>query len=217
MEPLIAIVISLILLTSFALLIQNRIHSMIVTFTCQSVLLAVVMFLYALNGFESALYISALFTVLLKVLFIPYALKYFVHSLNIRHKVANVKHRFLLLLGATSLVLFCYRLISKIRIISWTSNNSTLAVAMSVMLLGIVLLITHKKAVAHIIGFMAMENGIFLAAIVATKGLPILVEVGIVFDALVTAILFGIFFSQLRRSINSLDVDRLNLLREDVE
>jgi hydrogenase-4 component E len=190
---------------------------MILTFTCQSALLSVAMFLYAIKSDESELYISAILTIVLKVIFIPYLLKYFVRKLNIRHKVATVQHRFLLLLGATALVLFCYRLIIPIGAVSWTHDNNTIAVAMAVMLLGVLLLITHKKAIAHVIGFMAMESGIFLAAMVATKGVPILVEVGIVFDALVATILFGIFFSQLRRSIDSLDVDRLNLLREDVE
>lgn len=217
MELLISIITVLILLTAFAFLMQRRIHSMINTFTCQSALLAIVMFLHALREGETELYVSALLTIVLKVVFIPYLLKYFVRSLNIRHNVANVKHPFLLLLGASVLTLFCYRLIMPITITTLTQDNNTLAVAMSVMLLGMLLLITHRKAISHIIGFMSMENGIFFAALIATRGMPMVVELGIAFDVLVAAILFGIFFLQLRRSIDSLDVDRLNLLREDVE
>ena len=88
---------------------------------------------------------------------------------------------------------------------------------MAVMLLGMLLLITHRKAISHVIGFMSMENGIFFAALIATKGMPMVVELGIAFDVLIAAVLFGVFFLQLRRSIDSLDVDRLNLLREDTE
>jgi hydrogenase-4 component E len=88
---------------------------------------------------------------------------------------------------------------------------------MAVMLLGMLLLITHRKAISHIIGFMSMENGIFFAALIATQGMPMVVELGIAFDVLIAAVLFGVFFLQLRSSIDSLDVDRLNLLREDVE
>jgi hydrogenase-4 component E len=217
MELLTSIITALILLTAFILLMQNRIHSMINTFIWQSILLATVTLLQALRttGFE--LYISVLLTVILKVIFIPYLLRSLVHKLNIRHKVAEIKHPFLLLIGAAALVLFCYHLIIPIRTLAWNEANNIIAVAMAVMLLGMLLLITHRKAISHIIGFMSMENGIFFAALIATQGMPMVVELGIAFDVLIAAVLFGVFFLQLRSSIDSLDVDRLNLLREDVE
>ena len=62
-----------------------------------------------------------------------------------------------------------------------------------------------------------MENGLFYAALMATEGMPMAVELGIAFDVLVAVILFGIFFFHIRTTIDSLDVDRLNLLREDME
>lgn len=217
MEPLLSIITALILVTAFAFLIQNRINSMINTFICQSILLAGAMILHAIKDAELEMCISAVLTIALKVIFIPCLLKYFVNKLNIRHKVASIKHPLTLLLGAAILVLFCYRLVMPISTMSLTHDNNAIAVAMAVMLLGMLLLITHRKAIAYIIGFMSMENGIFFAALVATKGMPILVEIGIVLDVLVTALLFGVFFSQLHRSVDSLDVDRLNLLREDVE
>ena len=217
MEQLLSVITALILLTAFAFLMQNRIYSMITTFLCQSALLAVAMFLHAMKSSETELYISAVLTIVLKVIFVPLLLRYFVRKLNIRHKVTSIKHPLLLLLGAAALVLFCYRLIIPINTVSWTHDNNTIAVAMAVMLLGMLLLITHRKAISHVIGFMSMENGIFFAALVATKGMPMLVEIGIIVDVLVAALLFGVLFLRLRCSIDSLDVDRLNLLREDVE
>lgn len=202
-----SIITALILLTAFIFLTQNRINSMINTFILQSILLTAVIFLQALKTAEVELYISALLTIVLKVIFVPYLLRSFVIKLNIRHHVAEIKHPFLFLIGAASLVLFCYHLIA---------SSNTIAVAMAVMLLGMVLLITHHNAISHIIGFMSMENGISFAALIATKSMPMAVEFGIAFDVLIAAILFGVFFLQLR-NIDSLNVDRLNLLREDVE
>ncbi|MDD1632735.1 MAG: formate hydrogenlyase, partial [Methylococcaceae bacterium] len=66
----------------------------------------------------------------------------------------------------------------------------------------------------HVVGFMSIENGLFFAAIVATKGMPMVVELGVAFDVLVAAVLFGIFFLHIRTSIDSLDVDLLNRLNE---
>lgn len=217
MESLISIITVLILLTAFIFIMQDRIDGMINTFTGQSILLAIVTFLTALKTNEIELYISAALTIVLKAIFIPYLLRYMVIKLNIRHKVATIKYPFLLLIGAAALVLFCYHLIIPVNALSWTEINNTIAIAMAIMLLGMLLLITHRKAISHVIGFMSMENGIFLAALTATQGMPMAVELGVAFDVLIAAVLFGVFFFQLRRSIDSLDVDRLNLLREDIE
>ncbi len=208
-DTLTSIIIVFILLTAFLFLIQNRITSMINTFMWQSILLASATFLTALKTNETELYLSATLTLILKTIAIPYLLRRLIDKLNIRHKVTTFRHQFLLLLGATLLVLFCYHLVTPV--------NNVVAVAMAITLLGMLLLITHHKAISHIIGFMSMENGIFLAALLATQGMPMTVELGVAFDVLIAAVLFGVFFFQLRRNIDSLDVDRLNLLREDVE
>jgi hydrogenase-4 component E len=217
MELITSITAALILLTAFIFLIQKRIYSMINTFVWQSILLAVITFFTALQNQDIELYISVLLIIILKIIFIPYLLRIFIIKLNIHNKVAEIKHPFWLLLGAATLVLFCYHLIIPINAVSWNETNNIIAVAMAVMLLGMLLLITHHKAISHIIGFMSMENGIFFAALIATKGMPMVVELGVAFDVLIAAILFGVFFLQLRRSIDSLDVDRMNLLREDTE
>jgi hydrogenase-4 component E len=131
--------------------------------------------------------------------------------------VANITHPFLLQLGAIALVLFCYYLMTPVRSLPWLDVNNIMAVALAVTLLGMLLLITHRKAIAHVIGFMSMENGIFLLAVVSVHGMPLAIELGIAFDLLVAVILFGVFFFHIRNNIESLDVDRLNLLREEIE
>jgi len=75
-------------------------------------------------------------------------------------------------------------------------------------------MITRRQVVTHVIGFMAIENGLFFAAVASTQGMPMVVELGIAFDVLVAAVIFGVFFFHIRSSIDSLDVDRLNRLSE---
>jgi hydrogenase-4 component E len=208
---------ALILLTSFVFLAQTRINGLITTFVWQSIFLVIATLAQAILTARFELYISAFLTLALKVLFIPYLMRYFVIKLNIRHKVAVIAHPFLLLIGAVVLVLFCYHLLAPVFASSKSMINHVTAVALAVTLLGMLLLITHRKAVSHIIGFMSMENGIFFAALVSTKGMPMAVELGIAFDVLIAAILFGVFFFHISSSIDSLDVDRLNLLREDIQ
>jgi len=78
-------------------------------------------------------------------------------------------------------------------------------------------MITRRQAMSQVVGFMAIENGLFFAAVVSTAGMPMIVELGIAFDVLVAAVLFGVFFLHLRDTIDSLDVDRLSRLTEDVD
>lgn len=196
---------------------QNRINTIIRTFTWQSGFLVIITLLQAITTQHLELYFSAFVTLVVKVIFIPYLMRYLVVKLNIRHKVSTITHPFLLAFGAATLVLFCYHLLAPIHETSWLNISNSIAIAMSVTLLGMLLLITHRKAISHVIGFMAMENGIFFAALIAAHGMPMIVELGIAFDVLVAVILFGVFFFHLRSSIDTLDVDSLNLLREDIE
>jgi hydrogenase-4 component E len=203
------IISTFILLTAFLFLINNRITPIINIFAWQSCFIVVITILQGINTQNYELFITAFLTLALKVIFIPYLMRQLIKRLNIRHKVATISHPFLLLTFAIALVLFCFYLTKIV--------NSITAIAMAVTLLSMLLLITHRKAISHIIGFMSMENGIFFAALATANGMPIVVELGIAFDVLVAAILFGVFFFHIRSSIDSLDVDRLNTLREDTK
>lgn len=217
---------ALILLSAFILLIQKRIVSMTYTFAWQSTFLSFATLLTAISLHQTDLYFSAAMTFVLKVIFIPYFLRYLIK--NLRKGTAGragvseeamplVARPFLLSLIGASLVLFSYHLVLPLRGFSVLLNNNVIGVALSVVFLGMLLIISHRKAISHAIGFMVMENGIFFAALVSTSGMPMVVELGVAFDVLVAVILFGVFFFQISSSIDSLDVDRLNKLREDIE
>jgi hydrogenase-4 component E len=98
--------------------------------------------------------------------------------------------------------------------LSGLATRNTIAVSIAVVLLGMLLMIARKKAVAQVIGFMSIENGLFFSAVVSTYGMPLIVELGVAFDVLVAAILFGVFFFHMRESFDTLDVDQLTRLSE---
>jgi len=125
-----------------------------------------------------------------------------------------VKYPSLTLLAGASLVVFSYYVAIPIVQLSALVTRNAIAISIAVILLGMLLMITRKKAISQVIGFMSIENGLFFAAVVSTFGMPMVVELGVAFDVLVAAVLFGVFFFQMRESIDSLDVDRLNRLRE---
>ena len=213
-EQAILLLAAMVLFTSFALLAQTRILNLIRVFAWQGTLLAVTTGLVAVVSGQYHLYISALLTFALKALLIPWMLHRLVLRLDIQRDVDSVVQPAVVLLGGAALVVFCYWVALPIVHLSALITRNTIAVSMAVVLLGMLMIISRRKAVSQVVGFMSMENGLFFAAMVSTYGMPMAVELGIAFDVLVAAILFGVFFFQIRASIDSLDIDRLNRLHE---
>ena len=208
---------ALILFTSFIMLAQARILPLIHAFAWQGVLLALITALVALVSGHPHLYISALLTLILKAMLIPWMLHRLAIRLNIHHETEKLAHASLLLLAGAGLVIFSYYVVLPIVHLSTLATRNTIAVSMAMVLLGMLLMVSRNKAVTQVIGFMSIENGLFFAAVVSTYGMPMIVELGIAFDVLVAAVLFGVFFFQIRASIDSLDVNRLNRLSEKGE
>jgi hydrogenase-4 component E len=205
---------ALALFTSFIMLAQARMMPLIFTFAWQGLLLAVVSVLVAIVSRHPHLYVSAALTVSLKVIVIPWLLVRLSARLNMQYDAEAIEHPTLMLLGGVALVIFSYYVAQSIMHLSGLATRNTIAVSIAIELLGMLLMCARKSAVAQVIGFMSMESGIFFAAVVSTYGMPLIVELGVAFDVLVAAILFGVFFFHLRDSFGSLDVGRFNRLSE---
>ena len=201
-------------LMSFLMLGQGRLPRLIFVFAMQGMLLTLTAILAASELHSPHLYISAFITFALKVVFIPVMLQKQVFAMNIHRDVEALKNNTTVMLSGASLMIFSYYVLQPIIHTSSMIMLNTLVVSLSVVLLGLLLMISHRQAVAHVVGFMSIENGLFFAAMAATDGMPMVVELGVAFDVLVAAVLFGIFFFHIRTSIDSLDVDMMNKLHE---
>jgi hydrogenase-4 component E len=201
-------------LTSFLMLGQGRLLRLIFVFAMQGFLLTATTALAAYSLDNHHLYISAILTLVLKVIFIPWMLMKQVLAMNMHRDSEALKNNTVVMIGGASLMVFSYYVLHPIVQTSSVVMLNALAVSLSVVLLGMLLMISHRQAIAHVVGFMSIENGLFFAAIVSTSGMPMVVELGVAFDVLVAAVLFGIFFFHIRTSIDSLDVDRMNRLHE---
>jgi hydrogenase-4 component E len=199
------------------MLAQTRIVPMVFAFAWQGGLLALITALEAFVTDHPHLYVSALLTLALKALLIPWMLHRLSVRLKIHHEIESLKHPSMLLLAGAGLVVFSYFVSLPIVSISLLVTRNTLAVSIAIVLLGMLLMVSRSKAIAQVIGFMSIENGLLFAAVVSTYGMPMVVELGIAFDVLVAAVLFGVFFFQMRESFDTLDVNRLNRLTEKDE
>ncbi len=213
-EQAILVLAALVLYTSFSLLVQTRLLSLIKTFAWQGALLAATAASVAFVSKQPHLYISALLTFALKAILIPWILRRQVFKLNLHHNVESLSHPTLVLLGGIAIVIISSYVVSPIEQLSLQATRNTIAISLSVVLLSMLLIIVRSQAVSQVVGFMAMENGLFFAALVSTYGMPMVVELGIAFDVLVAAILFGVFFFHISENLDSLDVDQMNRLSE---
>jgi len=205
---------ALILFVSFSLLAQRRLVASIHAFAWQGVLVAAVAALVAAASGENHLYMSAILTFGLKALLIPWMLHRLVRMLELERHVEQLKRPALVIMAGAALVIFSYWVSLPIGRLDMAATRNIVAISLSVVMLGLLMMVTRQQAVVQVIGFMSMENGLFLAAVAATHGMPLVVELGIAFDVLVAAVIFGVFFFHIRENIDSLDVDRLNLLTE---
>jgi len=208
---------AIVLFLSFILLAQPRLLAAIRAFAWQGALLALITALVATVNEHPHLFVSALLTAVLKAGLIPWLLHRLTRRLALERHVETVDFAALIQTAAVAFVIFSYWLVLPIVQEELVFTRNIVAISLAVVLIGLWVMITRQQAVFQVLGFMSIENGLFLAAVSATGGMPLVVELGIAFDVLVAMVLFGVFFLQIQTSIDTLDVDRLNRLHERLE
>ncbi|MDD3169186.1 MAG: hydrogenase [Eubacteriales bacterium] len=207
----------LILLSSFILVSHKRIKSYIKTFRIQSALIALtagIMGFHSLasEGSLDILLVCAII-ILLKVIYIPRLL----HKTygNVEYKVEkdfflNIP---LLIIICCALVVFTYFSVSGISSLSADHINLQVVNSFSVILIGFFFMISRKKALGQMIGFLVIENGIFVTAMFSTHGMPFIVDIGIFIDMITAILIMGIMVVQINEKFESININKLRNLK----
>ncbi len=206
---------ALILLLAFAMLAQRRMNSLVKLFALQGLALCLATLVAAVTTGQSHLYFSAGLTLLLKVLALPWILYRLVRQLNISGDIEALINIPTTMLVGIVLVMVAFNVALPISELSHTITRGTLGIALAVVMLAFLMMITRQKAISQVVGFLSMENGLFLAATSATYGMPMVVELGIALDVLVGVIILGVFFFQIRDQFDSLDIRHMEQLKDD--
>ena len=205
---------ALLLLLSFAMLAQRRIVSLVNLLALQGALLFAATLLLAWRTGEVHLYLSALLTLALKVVGLPWLLHRLIRRLNVYWDAEPVINASATMLLGLLIVVFSFGLAQPITALASTATRSTLGIAIAVILLAFLTMITRRKAMSQVVAFLSMENGLFFGAMSATYGMPMVVELGVALDVLVAVLVLGVFFFQIREQFDSLDLHHLESLRE---
>lgn len=191
--------------------------SLVRLFALQSIALGILALAVAYFADAPHIYMVAALTIGLKGAVIPWVLMYVMDKIKTDKEVEPLVGipLSLLLCGGLTIVAFYITqpLIFTTGAID-TITKDCLAISFAVVLIGFFTMISRKKAITQIMGLLTMENGLFLAAISVTYGMPMIVELGIFFDVLVAVIIMGLFAFRINRTFDSVDTTILRRLRD---
>ena len=205
---------AILLLLAFAVRSQRRIVSLVNLYALQGAVLAAATLLVAWRTGEGHLYVSAALTIALKVLLLPWLLHRLIRRLEVYWDTEPLLNVSGTMLVGLLIVVFAFGLAEPITELANTATRSAIGIAVSVVLLAFLMMITRRKAMSQVVGFLSMENGLFFGAMSATYGMPMVIELGVALDVLVAMLVLGVFFFQIREQFDSLDLHNLEALKE---
>ncbi len=208
----------LVLLSCFVLMASKRVKSYITAFQVQSFLTAATAFTMGLSNINNNnegldLFIICGVILALKVIYIPRLLRK--TFLKVEYKVEkdfflNIP---LLVLISCGLVVFSYFTLSTSGVFGKDQSISNIVYSLSVVLIGLFFMISRRKAIGQIVGFLVIENGLFITAIFATHGMPIVVDLGVFIDLITAVLIMGVLVFRINEKFDSTDINKLNKLR----
>ena len=204
----------LMLMTTIVLVGTSRLRTSIWAYAIRSFLLTWVSGLIAYFSGIHHIFITTGISLALKVILIPGFLFYIVNKTKEKTEVESVINYTLSLLISCGLILIAYYSMQSIIKFENAFMGHCLPVSLAITLLGFFVMIIRKKAITQILGLLAMEDGIFLAAISTSYSMPLIVKLGVFFDILVGVIIMGIYVYRIKETFDSIDTDSLRELKE---
>jgi hydrogenase-4 component E len=205
---------AMVLVLQIAMVGQRWLISNIRIFGAQSFLLAAIAWTIGWFNHAPHLYIAAILTLLLKAIAVPILLERLVERLQLRQEITPIINVPLSVVISGGLTLVAYIVAESFyRPEQGGVGHNMLAVATSLFLIGFFTMLNRRKALNQVLALLSLENGLFLAAVSLTYGMPLVVELGVFFDVMVAVMVLGILVYRIRETFESMDVSKLRRLR----
>jgi hydrogenase-4 component E len=199
-------------LVSFMMLYQDRLYALLNTYALHASVLALSVAWQAFIQHAPHLYLTAVIALVFKAIIIPVSLHRIIVRLGIHREIETVVGFGLTMLAGIGLVALSMVIMLRVTPGADPLAREDLAFALSVVLLGLLIMVTRQNAVSQVVGFMSLENGLVLAA-TGAKGMPLVVEISVAFSVLIAFIVIGIFLFRIRERFDSVDVQALDRFR----
>ncbi len=215
-DKLVTLMAAFILVLQIAMVAQRSLVMNIRMFGAQSLLLAGIAGAIAWYNHAPHIYFAAILTLGVKAILVPLALERLAERIEIRHEIEPLINTPLSIVISGGLTLVAYMVGESFyhpEAGQASLGRNTLAVAISVFLIGFFMMLNRRKALTQVLALLTLENGVALAAICLTYGMPLIVELGVFFDVLVAVLVLGILVYRIRETLESMDVSKLRRLR----
>ena len=202
----------LLVLISFLELYQDRLYALLNVFALHALVLALSVTWQAYVQDAPHLYITAALALAFKAIVIPVVLHRIIVRLGIHREIEQVVGVGAAMLAGIALVALSMVVMLRVTQGADPLAREDLAFALSVVLLGLLMMVTRRNAVSQVVGFMSLENGLVLAA-TGAKGMPLVVEISVAFSILIAFIVIGIFLFRIRERFDTVDLQALDRFR----
>lgn len=196
-------------LISMMMLYQDRLYALLNVFALHSLVLTLSVSWQAFVQDAPHLYVTAAIAFVFKVIIIPVVLHRMIRQLGIHREIENAVGIGLTMLAGIGLVALAMVVMLRVTPEADPLAREDLAFALSVLLLGLLIMVTRRNAVSQVVGFMSLENGLVLAA-TGAKGMPLVVEISVAFSILIAFIVIGVFLFRIRERFDTVDVRALD-------
>jgi hydrogenase-4 component E len=201
------------LVTAYLMVGQKALFTTIRLYGAQSMLLALVAAAIAFSEGRRDLYVTAGLTMVLKGILIPWFLMRVIDRIGIRREIEPFLNVPVSLLVCVGLTVVGYRVSTGFPEGVGGVSHHLIGVALSLLLIGLFLMVTRKKAITQILALMTIENAVFLVAVGITTGMPLVVELGISFDVILAMLILAVMVRRIVDRFESMDVSRLSKLK----
>lgn len=201
------------LVTAYLMVGQKALFTAIRLYGVQSLLLAVIAATIAMSSGRYELFFTAALTLVLKGVLIPWFLMRVIDRIGIHREIEpflNIPTSLLVCLGLT---VIGYRVSTGFAEGASGASHGLIGAALSMLLIGLFLMVTRKKAITQILALLTVENAVFLVAVGVTSGMPLVVELGISFDVILAVLILGVLVHRIVDRFESMDVSRLSKLK----
>ncbi|KWV51781.1 hydrogenase-4 component E [Bradyrhizobium macuxiense] len=199
-------------LISFMMLYQDRLYALLNIFALHALVLALSVAWQAYVQNAPHLYVTAVIALVFKAIIIPVALHRIIKQLGIHRDIETAVGIGPTMLAGMGLVALSMVLMLRVTGAADPLAREDLAFALSVVLLGLLVMVTRRNAVSQVVGFMSLENGLVLAA-TGAKGMPLVVEISVAFSILIAFIVIGVFLFRIRERFDTVDIGALDEFR----
>jgi hydrogenase-4 component E len=200
------------LITLFYMAIANRLLTYINVLALQGVLLFFVVFLQLNEISTLNLVFILLETIIFKSIAVPIFLAYVLKRNNITREAEPFLPNFVSLIITTIIVVATILLANIIE--DTHLDKIFFVVALSTLFVGLYIIATRRKIITHVMGYMVIENGVFVLSLAVGNEMPMLVNLGIMLDIFASVLILGIFLNKIGDVFKNIDVNQLSNLKD---